>query len=379
MSNFTYGGIRFTPCNPVKSGTPDNADEIILKASQRKAIAQAIRDNKPCLLVGDTGTGKTGIIRYLAHKLGKPYYRVSLDGHITPDELIGGKGALNGSTFFDEGVVIKAMREGALLVVDELNSAPPDTTFIFHSLLDKDQAIRLPTGEVVKPHKDFRFFATMNRDYNGTKDLNMAFFDRFPIVLEVQAPSPDIERKLLTDTGLDEIIANRLVAFAVMSRKAYHEGKSLLYVSTRSLLQWGDLIVRGELNTKDAFNLSVLPKSNKDERDALNDLYNAGFQVAPDGSNGDDEPVIVTNKVYQELKAKADKLDNSRDMQEREIKTLTDTCEQYKSHIDEVLKHKVELLDKIDDYGKALVKAQERVKSLEYLENIVKGIKHENQ
>jgi len=368
---FSYGGIKFRGKSPAKPGTPSQAKEIVLRSAQRKALAVALRDDKPCLLAGDTGTGKTSTVRFLAYKMGLPYYRVSLDGHITPDELIGGRGAVNGSTVFEEGVIIKAMREGALLVVDELNAAPPDTLFIFHSLLDDDHAIRLPTGEIVKPHKDFRFFATMNRDYSGTKELNMAFFDRFPLVVEIDAPPPKQELELIKATQVDEPTATKMLAYAVMARKAYKEGKALTYASTRSLLQWGDLIVKGGMTALEAFNLSVSPKANPEEQEALRDLYRASFQVAPDGSDSLD-PVIIAKGELDDLKKQANETINVRLQNEadiRDLKTrLSDTERElgvYKTRADSLQSDKEQALAE-------LLKMQERIKTLEYLEKLIK-------
>ncbi len=111
---FSYGGVKLRPKTKIKPGTPKEAREIQLKPGDKRALAVALRDNLPCLLVGETGQGKTGAVRYLAHMVNQPYYRVNLDGHITPDELIGHTGAREGSTFYEEGVIIKAMREGGI-------------------------------------------------------------------------------------------------------------------------------------------------------------------------------------------------------------------------------------------------------------------------
>lgn len=273
-----YGGLELAPVNSDSALVPTTAQKIVMPKAQEAALAYAIHDNLSCLLIGETGTGKTSAVRYIAKLLGQPYVRVNLNGHITPDELIGTKSASGGSTFFEKGVIIQAMEQGALLVVDELNAAPPDTTFIFHSLLDDDRTITLPNGETVKPHPNFRFFATMNPDYAGTKVLNAAFFDRFPVVVEFGTPKASVEKALVMAKGVNENYADMLLVFATGARQAYTEGRSTQYISTRALLQIAHLIGRG-MEPVEAFRVSILPKASKEEKGALMDIFNAAHKT----------------------------------------------------------------------------------------------------
>ena len=273
-----YGDVDLQVQDSNSDLVPKNPTKITLPKKQEQALAVAVANNMSCLLVGETGTGKTSAVRYIAGLTKQPYIRVNLNGHITPDELIGAKSAKNGSTYFEKGPIVQAMEQGAILVVDELNAAPPDTTFIFHSLLDDDRAITLPNGETVKPHKDFRFFATMNPDYAGTKILNAAFYDRFPIVVEFSVPKPEVEKALLTSRNVPEEYADMLMVFATNAREAYREQRSTFYVSTRSLIQLANLMQKG-LSALDAFTLAILPKASKEEKEALLDIYNAAMKT----------------------------------------------------------------------------------------------------
>jgi MoxR-like ATPase len=247
-----------------------------------KAIATAIKENIACLLIGETGTGKTSMLREVAYLRKQPYYRINLTGYTSPDELIGSKSAQAGSTYFEEGVMIKAMREGALLVMDEINATPPDCLFALHSLLDDERKVTLPTGTVVYPHPEFRFFATMNPDYEGTKSVNKALTDRFGIILDIKPLEPDLEKDYLKKKGVPDNDTEIMVMFATKARKAYQERQTTMFVSTRTLLQWGQLISKG-LTLEEAFVVSVLNKlpHDPDMRRGINDAFYSVIKKNP--------------------------------------------------------------------------------------------------
>lgn len=165
------------PYYPRKMG--DTLDTEILES--------AVRDRRNVLLIGETGTGKSHVLRLTAYRLGLPYVRVQLYDAISPEDLFGswipsGKGGFA----WQDGVLTHFMRHGGMFVADELNGAKPGSNFVFHSITDYERRMTLTQkdGEVIYAHRDFVFCATMNPEYEGTKPLNKALFDRFSVVLE---------------------------------------------------------------------------------------------------------------------------------------------------------------------------------------------------
>ncbi len=159
-------------------------------------LENAVRDRQNILLIGETGTGKSHVLRLTAYRLGLPYVRVQLYDAISPEDLFGswipsGKGGFA----WQDGVLTHFMRHGGMFVADELNGAKPGANFVFHSITDYERRMTLTQkdGEVIYAHPDFVFCATMNPEYEGTKPLNKALFDRFSIVLEYDG-NPGIEK-----------------------------------------------------------------------------------------------------------------------------------------------------------------------------------------
>lgn len=296
-----YGNLAIDTINSNDVLVPKNAVKVTIQPQDKTALAIAINKNLACLLIGETGTGKTSIVKEIAYLRQQPYVRVNMTGFTTPDELIGSKSVKNGATYFEHGIITDAMQRGAILVIDEINATTPDCLFILHGLLDEDRRITLPNGEIIEPHKDFRVFATCNPDYEGTKTMNKAFLDRFPIIITIDTLTPVKETKLLQErTGIDEVTAKGLVTVATMARKEYIEGKLTIYISTRGLLATANLTKNG-MELRHAYETSIMQKSNdKQEQKVLLDYFLAVFKLA-EGSNDLDVPTVTTKRELEEL------------------------------------------------------------------------------
>ena len=300
-----YGTYKLDILNQ-SINVPTFAEDIELEPKDQKALALAVKNNLSCLLIGETGVGKTSAIKRIAYLRKQGYTRINMNGYTTPDELIGSKSVANGGTYYEHGVLTKAMIEGHIVVLDEINATPPDIMFVLHGLLDDDRRITLPNGDIITPHPDFRFFATMNPDYEGTRGLNRAFLDRFPIILMVNILAPQKEVELLQNRlSIASTMANLLVATALLNRNAYKEQKTLTLISTRSLLQWGNLVKQG-IPLIQAYTLSIVNKARSDEKQAFLDFYNATFKENNSGTENTSFTMIPIDDFNRLTKSDTD-------------------------------------------------------------------------
>ncbi len=206
------------------------------KTTDVEIVKKAMQEGENILLVGETGTGKTHLVYYVAKMLGRKVVRVNLNRAVTPEDLVGswqvnGEAPNEKAFKWVDGVLTRALKEGAIFMCDEINAAPPEILFILNSVLD-ERKLRLiqHQGELIEANKDFVFVATMNPEsYEGTQKLNPALLDRFRIVLFFDYNSK-IEEKL----G----IPNFLIKFADRIRKAYYANEVSMPISTRALLQF---------------------------------------------------------------------------------------------------------------------------------------------
>lgn len=242
------------------------------KKEDIETLAHCVEMSAPALLIGQTGLGKTTLISELAKKHNRNLIRLSVHSGITGDEILGKWLAKNGSTVWQYGLLIQAMQNGDWIVFDEINACPADVLFALHSLLDDDRKVTLveKDGEIIRPHADFRFFATMNPidDYAGTKELNMAFFSRFGAVIEIQPFPSDVEERILVRKGIANVHAQALVTFGNTLRNLKAKDDIVFFCGTRDLIHAGHLLQKG-MKWEVAVNYGILNKMSKDDRELV--------------------------------------------------------------------------------------------------------------
>lgn len=136
----------------------------------------------PVLLEGPTSAGKTSMIRYVAETVGYKCIRINNHEHTEIEEYIGNYFPdKSGKLVFREGPLVQAVREGYWLILDELNLAKTEILECLNRLLDDNRELFIPEQQKhLKPHPNFRIFATQNpSSYSGRKTLSRAFRNRF--------------------------------------------------------------------------------------------------------------------------------------------------------------------------------------------------------
>lgn len=305
---------------PVNQSSDKKRKEFIPKAFDYKGdgglvekIAVSINKKMPVLLVGETGVGKTSLIRYLADKTNNAFRRVNHNGGTTSDDIIGRILINKEGTYWVDGVLVDAMRNGYWYFADEISAASPEVNFVYHSLLDDDSYVVLAEkdGEIVRAHEDFRFFAAMNPaiGYAGTRELNKALLSRF-IVFKMDFPDPKIEKKILVSrTNIDPNVASKMLNFAMEVRGNQSNEKIDFILSTRELLMWANLfgvykryIVSAEM--------SILNKVAPEDFDSIKDLMALHFKGLDEQADKDKDEELMSKGGVRILEEKIRGLNN---------------------------------------------------------------------
>ena len=202
----------------------------------------------PVFITGLSGNGKTLMVEQICAKLKKELFRVNITIETDEDDLIGSNTLINGNIVFKEGPVLKAMRKGAVLLLDEVDLAS-NKIMCLQSILEGGGYLIKKTGEFVKPADGFTVVATANTKGKGSEDgrfigtniLNEAFLERFAICLEQEYPPVVTEKKIVKgDFAIlgvnDDEFANKLVDWADVIRKSFYEGAVDEVISTRRLV-----------------------------------------------------------------------------------------------------------------------------------------------
>jgi nitric oxide reductase NorQ protein len=202
--------------------------------------------NLPVLIKGPTGCGKTRFIEYMGQKLGRKVYTVVCHDDLSAADLLGRHLIDESGTFWQDGPLTKAVREGGICYLDEVVEARKDTTVVLHSLADYRRVLPIDrTGELIVAHEDFMLVVSYNPGYqNLLKGMKPSTKQRF-ISLEFNYPNEEVEKEIvIKESGVDEEIALKLVRIAKEIRNLddVEIGEA---VSTRLLIYAAKLIVQG--------------------------------------------------------------------------------------------------------------------------------------
>jgi MoxR-like ATPase len=213
---------------------------------------------------GKTSTAKTFLVTELAKKYSKTLNYFNANVNSSVDE-VKGKYILKYDSSgkpkpeWVDSSIVKAMRNGDWLVIEEINFLSEDLLSVFYSILDsrKDLILDEKDGEVVKAHPDFRVFATMNWSYRGTNELNDALKRRFQLWIDLDYLPKKNEKSLIlskVEKAKDSDV-NALVEYADSYRKNKTRNKTDL--GTDTLIKCAELSTKIPL--KQALEVTIIP------------------------------------------------------------------------------------------------------------------------
>jgi nitric oxide reductase NorQ protein len=206
----------------------------------------AFKNNLPLLIKGPTGTGKSRFIEYMAFKLNKPIITVACHEETSATDLLGRYIIQGTETVWKDGPLTRAVKEGAIIYMDEIAEARPDVIVAIHPLTDFRRVLFLDKlGEEVVANSDFMLVASFNPGYQkGFKELKPSTRQRF-VALSFDYPDEKIEREIvIAETAVEADVAKKLVKIANKIRNLTELGLTET-VSTRLLVDAGKLIHTG--------------------------------------------------------------------------------------------------------------------------------------
>lgn len=250
-------------------------------------------------LRGHMGTGKDHDLEQFAARLQTPYYRIPLTGEVRDITLIGsiklhGDGKGGTESKWEDGDITRALRGPSLINLSELNAAGAETLFALHGLLDRHQALELPTGEMVRLRNDVRIFATLNptdlRDYAGTQTLNKAFADRWVFWEKVFPTAEELQLMLVRrHPTMDPEVTELLTKLAVEINTSFtaHDARTRVEtpMSLRAVLDRFPAGLRMYSESEDpmrwAWQEFILPHIDPYDRDHYETIWSAVIRTGP--------------------------------------------------------------------------------------------------
>jgi midasin (ATPase involved in ribosome maturation) len=146
-----------------RSLIPGEEAHIVPTRTQRQTLVSVVKAlvfNEPILLVGYPASGKTTLIRYLAREKKTDLYYVNLSSDSGLEELLGGyTQGRSGKWHYKRGLLFKAIKKGAWLLIDEANLNP--LSEYLNTLLDFGY-VADEEGTLFTLHPNFRLFFSIN-------------------------------------------------------------------------------------------------------------------------------------------------------------------------------------------------------------------------
>ncbi|KAH8385795.1 hypothetical protein KR093_006032, partial [Drosophila rubida] len=205
------------------------------------------------LLIGNQGVGKNKLIDRLLELMRRPREYIQLHRDTTVHSLTVQTTLCDGQIVFEDSVLVKAVKNGHVLVIDEADKAPVNVTCILRNLVDcgemtlsdgrriipSNSTATYDTSDSIRTHPDFRIVVLANRP--GFPFLGNDFFTTLGDVFSCHAidnPMPDSEIFLLQQYGPNvpiKILRKLVNAFSEL-RNLADEGLLNYPYSTREVV-----------------------------------------------------------------------------------------------------------------------------------------------
>jgi nitric oxide reductase NorQ protein len=221
----------------------NNALGLLTKAFETKLFV---------LIIGPKGTGKTTLVRKFASHMRKELLSVNFSLRTRESHLIGTKTLEKGEVSFVEGMLVKSMRDGKMLYLDEVNAAEADVLLRLDEALDdrRQLVLKEAEGQIVNAAADWFVIATINPlSHVGTKELPPQLLSRFPFRLKLDYPPEDIELQIinqhtpLENSKVDDV--KRSIKLAKSLREAAALEELYYSPSLRETIAFAKLINKG--------------------------------------------------------------------------------------------------------------------------------------
>jgi MoxR-like ATPase len=203
------------------------ATQVVGRRRELELVVAALDAGRHILLEGPPGTGKSTLLRAVAHEMGVGFEFVEGNAELTPARLVGHfdpARVLNDGyspDVFVDGPLLNALREGSLLYVEEINRIPEETLNVLITVMSEGE-IHVPRLGRVAASDGFRLVAAMNPfDAIGTARISGAVYDRV-CRLSVTYQDPTDEAAIVTravgEAAVDGAWVAKLVELVRLTR-----------------------------------------------------------------------------------------------------------------------------------------------------------------
>lgn len=226
--------------------------------NEKQVFMGAFERKLPVLLKGPTGSGKSRFVEAMAYQLGAELIKVSCNEDTSSADLLGRFLLKGNETIWQDGPVLRALRKGTILYLDEIAEAREDVIVVLHSLTDHRREISVDRiNEVIPAPPRFILVASFNPGYQSRlKEMKPSTRQRF-VTLDFGYPDETVEKEIIIkETGCSDKTASQLALIAKKIR-SLDELTLKETVSTRLLVNTSHLIQTG-IDARIACNVGIV-------------------------------------------------------------------------------------------------------------------------
>ncbi|XP_030578137.1 midasin [Archocentrus centrarchus] len=226
-------------------------------AVNAQRILRALKLQRPVLLEGSPGVGKTSLVAALAKASGNHLVRINLSEQTDVTDLFGTdlpvEGGKGGEFAWRDGPLLAALKAGHWVVLDELNLASQSVLEGLNACFDHRAEIYIPELGMSfhVQHEKTKIFGCQNpfTQGGGRKGLPKSFLNRFTQVFVDQLTSKDME--FIGDLifpSIDKEIVIKMVAFSnrlvqeVCMERCWGQKGSPWEFNLRDMFRWCQLM-----------------------------------------------------------------------------------------------------------------------------------------
>lgn len=225
-------GVLVTNLYPIENMKKSQLVPIEKTVDSLRQLAQNVTQNKPTMLVGKAGCGKTFIVNELASMLKMDemsVIKIHLNEQTDSKMLLGTytSDTKPGTFKWKHGVLTTAVLEGKWVLVEDIDRAPTEVLSILLTLLEKRQLVIPSRGEVFHAANGFQLVSTVQVASESVKNTvpDMIGLQRWSVVEMEPLEVEDLKVVISQKYPLLHNFKDKFVACYLAVHKLYHSKK----------------------------------------------------------------------------------------------------------------------------------------------------------
>jgi midasin len=263
-------------------------------------VLRALQLQKPILLEGNPGVGKTTLIAAIAQSTGRPLTRINLSEQTDLMDLFGSdvpvEGADAGHFVWCDAPFLQAMQNGGWVLLDEMNLASQSVLEGLNACLDHRGEVYISElDQTFTRHPDFAVFAAQNPHHQGggRKGLPSSFVNRFTVVYtDLLTPEDLMQICWNSFPTIPKAVIEKLILFVaaleeqVVQNRYFGARGSPWEFNLRDIIRWLGLLTSREklLRNRRAVDfLDLIFKQRfrcREDRLCIDSLFSQVFEMA---------------------------------------------------------------------------------------------------